>query len=185
MKGPFGFIPTVDGLTASIKLTNSLSAVMMDSLLSSMDEAFFKIAVQRWESNVKYAGKTVYNLRTIQSLAGISFDLTQSPFLKAMLSSWVARTDDLLRDKPVRRIIFDDPYMVFTNYYRENWMMEMMYNIKYKIKARTEAMSLPLMDPFRSDSVVLPLSSTNRANNYWALVQQIEKEKSFVRGFKG
>jgi hypothetical protein len=87
VKGPFGFIPTADGLTASMKLTNSLSAVMMDSLLSSMDEAFFKISLRRWESNVKYAGKTVYQLRTIQSLAGVNFDLTQSPLLKEMLST--------------------------------------------------------------------------------------------------
>lgn len=47
VKGPFGFIPTADGLTASMKLTNSLSAVMMDSLLSSMDEAFFKAHLKR------------------------------------------------------------------------------------------------------------------------------------------
>jgi hypothetical protein len=74
VKGPFGFIPTVDGLTASMKLTNSLSAVMMDSLLSSMDEAFFKAHLKRWESNVKYAGKTVYSLRTIPSFTEVSLD---------------------------------------------------------------------------------------------------------------
>lgn len=74
MKGPFGFIPTADGLTASLKLTNSLSAVMMDSLLSSMDEAFFKAHLMRWGSNVKYAGKTVYNLRSIPSSSDVDLD---------------------------------------------------------------------------------------------------------------
>jgi len=86
VKGPFGFIPTADGLTASLKLTNSLSAVMMDSLLSSMDFAFFKVNLKRWESNVKYAGKTVYLLRTIQSSSKLDFDLNQSPLLNKMLS---------------------------------------------------------------------------------------------------
>lgn len=66
----------------------------------------------------------------------------------------------------MRRIIFDDPYMVFTNYYRKDWMSEMMINIKHKIKVRTGDNPLPLMDPFRSDSVLLPLTSNMRAENF-------------------
>jgi len=43
VKGPFGFVPTEDGLSASIKLSNSLSAVQMDRFLSSIDEAKFRL----------------------------------------------------------------------------------------------------------------------------------------------
>jgi len=42
VKGPFGFIPTEDGLSTNLKLSNSLSAVCMDRFLSSIDEARFR-----------------------------------------------------------------------------------------------------------------------------------------------
>lgn len=64
-------------------------------------------------------------------------------------------------------------------------MSEMMYNITYKIKKRSGEVSLPIMDPFRSDSIILPLQATNRPDNFWALVREIENEKSSLRGFKG
>jgi len=45
VKGPFGFIPTADGLSTSIKLSNSLSAVQMDRFLSSIDEAKHRLVL--------------------------------------------------------------------------------------------------------------------------------------------
>jgi len=45
VKDPFGFIPTADGLSTSIKLNNSLSAVQMDRFLSSIDEAKHRLVL--------------------------------------------------------------------------------------------------------------------------------------------
>jgi len=45
-------------------------------------------------------------------------------------------------------------------------MFEMMENIRFKIKKFTKEVSLPVMDPFRSDSVLLPLAENKRAENF-------------------
>jgi hypothetical protein len=39
VKGPFGFVPTEDGLLSHIRISSSLSSIAMDSLLSSIDKA--------------------------------------------------------------------------------------------------------------------------------------------------
>jgi len=44
VKGPFGFIPTESGLSSSMRLSNSLTSVSMDSLLSSIDDALHQLS---------------------------------------------------------------------------------------------------------------------------------------------
>jgi len=45
VKGPFGFIPTADGLSTSLKLSNSRTAVSVDRFLSSIDDAKFQLSL--------------------------------------------------------------------------------------------------------------------------------------------
>jgi len=45
--GPFGLVPSADGLTSRMRLVNSLSAVRVDSLISSIDDALHLKAVER------------------------------------------------------------------------------------------------------------------------------------------
>jgi len=52
VKGPFGFIPTRSGLSSSMKLTNSLTSVSMDSLLSSIDDALHKLKYEAYTLSV-------------------------------------------------------------------------------------------------------------------------------------
>lgn len=45
--GPFGLVPTADGLTSHMRLVNSLSAVRVDSLISSIDDALHRKDTER------------------------------------------------------------------------------------------------------------------------------------------
>jgi len=50
--GPFGLIPTRDGLTSSMKLVNSLTPVRVDSLISTIDEVIHEENLINWNNEL-------------------------------------------------------------------------------------------------------------------------------------
>lgn len=184
--GPFGFIPSADGLTSSMKLVNSLSAVKMDSLLSSIDQAKFELDLRTWEGNMK---------RTVDSLIKISiapvpdfvrdqfelsnFDVRTSPVLQRIKSELQNHLNDLALRKPVRRLIFDGP-LVMTNFYRQTWMEEMMKFITSKIR-KSDQETVSCVDPYQTDKVDLPFQTSLKGVNFFHEVRRIENDKVQAR----
>lgn len=117
MKGPFGFIPTADGLSSRLKMTNSLSAVSMDSLLSSIDEAKFNIALRTYTKSIGTFEKLITSLMLIDKTVGFDYPAMDNPIYKHILVIYHEAIDKFILEKPVRRLIFDGP-LVFTNFYR-------------------------------------------------------------------
>lgn len=183
VKGPFGFIPTADGLSTSLKLSNSLSAVSMDRFLSSLDEAKFRLNLTMWERNLGKTNDIIRQLLNLQQVPGFTLETRDSPLYLYMLDRYWSSVGELVANKPVRRFVFDGP-LVFTNYYRESWKFEMMDYIKTKIKDDSDE-TVSLLDPFESQRVTLPLSSSAKADNFWLMVKEIEDEKTSLLNFRG
>jgi len=60
----------------------------------------------------------------------------------------------------------------------------MMKYIKTKVRDDRDETVSPL-DPFANDKIILPLSHSMKAENFWLLVKEIEDEKTSTLGFKG
>lgn len=88
VKGPFGFIPTEDGLSTSIKLSNSLSAVQMDRFLSSIDEAKFRLNSQLWERNLSITDETIRKLLGLEIVPGFDLPSVDSPLYLSILEKY-------------------------------------------------------------------------------------------------
>jgi len=184
VKGPFGFIPTVDGLSASIKLSNSLSAVSMDRFLSSIDEAKFILNLRTWERNLKKTNDIIRSLLAMESIPGFEgLDIKDSPLYLYILDNYWSKYAELISEKPVRRLIFDGP-IIFFNYYRESWKFETMKYIKSKLQDDRDETFSPL-DPFSDNKIILPLSHTVKSENFWLIVKELEDEKTTLLGFRG
>lgn len=77
VKGPFGFIPSTDGLSASLKLYSSLSVVCIDRLADSFDDAIFLHNRNLWVKNVYLLDKLLASLLEVSSFPGFNeFDHT-------------------------------------------------------------------------------------------------------------
>ncbi|QKI79961.1 RNA-dependent RNA polymerase [Erysiphe necator associated mitovirus 13] len=184
VKGPFGFIPTADGLSTSIKLTNSLSAVSMDRFLSSIDDAKHILNLKTWERNLSITNDVIRQLLGLKEIPGFKgLNPLDSPIYNHILDRYWSSYGDIISKKPVRRFIFDGP-LVFVNYYRQSWKFEMMDYIKSKVKD-TSNETISLLDPFKDDKVILPLSHSAKSENFWLLVKEIEDRKTSDLGFRG
>jgi len=176
--GPFGFIPTADGLTASLRLTNSLSAVRMDILLSSIDRAKYQLNYQTFEKNIRKTVNIIVMLKCLDRPIGveaIDYNFNDSPVIRMILRDYKLYLDQLIQRKPVYRLIFDGP-LVFTNFYRESWMKEMLEYITSKIKDSSSETVSP-NDPFADDKVLLPFQTSMKGEDFFALVQSIDLER--------
>lgn len=95
-----------------MKLVNSLSAVRMNSLIDSIDQALFERDRDEFYSNVKRSSQALLDLENYQPPLG-------GEAIKALIqTSMKLEYDDLLSKAPVRKFIFDGPILFF-NFYRE------------------------------------------------------------------
>jgi hypothetical protein len=86
VKGPFGFIPTTDGLSADLQLYDSLSVVCIDRLADSFDEAIYKQNLNLWSRNLKRMDDLYASLLSLISIPGVEGDFQMSPLYNHILS---------------------------------------------------------------------------------------------------
>lgn len=60
----------------------------------------------------------------------------------------------------------------------------MMFYIKTEISDSRDETVSPL-DPFNNERIILPLSHSSKAENFWLLIKEIEQEKTSLMGFRG
>lgn len=102
MKGPFGFVPTADGLSADIQLYDSLSVVCIDRLADSFDEAIYLHNKELWFNNLKKMDELKFNLHTLDRLPGF-VDVVEplsSPIFNHLLELYDIQVEELLANEP-------------------------------------------------------------------------------------
>jgi len=70
VKGPFGFIPTIDRLTSGYRNVSSLTVVRISSLLDSIDQIKFVLAHESWSRALK---KTINSYAEFKALSHVEF----------------------------------------------------------------------------------------------------------------
>lgn len=173
--GPFGFIPSTDGLSASLKLTNSLSAVEMDILLTSITETKFNMDKQLWESNMKKTIKIICDLKLLTKPPGSDFDIRKSLTYQVIIGDYEREIYELARSMPEYRIKFSSGPL-FTGFYRKMWMKPMMNHIHSLIHDISQETLIPL-DPFAVDKVELPFKSNSKGEDFFRLVHELTIKK--------
>jgi hypothetical protein len=177
--GPFGLVPTVDGLTSSMKLVNSLSMVRVDSLLSSIDDVLHVRDVQNHWRVVDKTQKAFLRLvmwdpkKLFHNLEG-SHQFIE--YIQEFISyKYFSKLVTLQKEEPKRRYIFGGPIIHF-NHYREGWMKEVMLYIRSKVN--TPESTVSIMDPFDiEDRIVLPWKSKSSGDSFFGEVRKLEQLK--------
>jgi hypothetical protein len=175
--GPFGFIPSKDGLSASMKLNRSLTLVDMHILLSCIDEAKFDLDLKMWTTNMQETIHVLFRLGLLSEPAGFEVftDFTSSPLYSFIREQFGNKLSQLVIDKPVRRFIFNGPLLHFT-FYSEGWETNLMSAITATIKSDDNSTVSPL-NPFLDDNVVLPLRGNVKGLNFFKHVLDLMAER--------
>nr|UPW42172.1 MAG: putative RNA dependent RNA polymerase [Jiangsu mito-like virus 11] len=180
--GPFGLVPTADGLTSQMRLVNSLSAVRVDSLISSIDDALHRKDVESHWKNVEKVSRTLTRLYVWDPAEMFLDDpwvFAANSVRELIINTYQLKLEDMSENPPIRRFIFDGP-LILTNHYRQGWGKEVMDYISKKLEAKPT--STPLLDPFANDEqVLLGFKQITKGEDFFALVRQIESEKDIAR----
>lgn len=179
--GPFGLVPTADGLTSQMRLVNSLSAVRIDSLISSIDDALHRKAVERHWDVIEKITRTLTRLYVWDPAK----DFLDDPWIFAadqvrqlIIDLYQLKLQELSENPPVRRFIFDGP-LILTNHYRVGWGKEVMEYISKKLEY---VPPVPILDPFdNKGEVLLAFKGITKGEDFFALVRSIEAEKDIAR----
>lgn len=154
VKGPFGLVPTESGLSTTLRLNNSLNPVMIDMILSSIDRTMHGENLAKWFGEVSELRHIMSNFevhgnvdtKLVDSETKDCFTIFDSSLFFSMRSTLLDQHSRLVKEKPVRRIIFDGP-LIMTNHYRADWLQTCMSYIQSKIK-NWELIN-PVSDPFK------------------------------------
>ena len=85
---------------------------------------------------------------------------------------------DLVLAMPVRRYFFNGPLIHF-GLRNQGWMEGIMKYIRDKVDVRSDV--LPILDPFSTESVILPWKTNLKTFNFFKRVQEIDKAKESIR----
>jgi hypothetical protein len=175
--GPFGFIPSKDGLSAFMKLNRSLSLVDMHILLSCVDEAKFDLDKKTWEANIQETIHTLFRFGLLSEPAGFEVftDFASSPLYSFIRAQFGNKLSTLVQDKPVRRLIFDGPLLHFT-FYTEGWCDGLMEHLTKKIQSDSQETVSP-SNPFKDDKVILPLRGNIKGISFFKHVLALMAER--------
>jgi hypothetical protein len=173
VKGPFGFIPTRDGLSASMKLNNSLSRGSVNRLLSNIDLAFYESNCSILNRNIKKVNDIITNLLKISQPEGFIVDIKLSPIYHHILDSYYKSLSTLMTEKPTLPNILSLPTKVIRCSWEE-WPSAIMEHIRAKVISNEESVS-PL-DPFQDEKVILPLNHSIKSESFWLRVKELEEK---------
>jgi hypothetical protein len=177
VKGPFGFVPTTDGLSADIQLYDSLSVVCIDRLADSFDEAIYLHNKELWLNNLKRMDELKFNLHTLDRLPGF-VDIVEplsSPIFNHLLELYEVQVEELLVNEP--QYVPQSNNLGVCKLKSWTWKPTVMKALTDKIKSDQGATFIPL-DPFREDRVILPLAHSNKVQNFWIKLRELVRQRA-------
>jgi len=161
VKGPFGFIPTADGLSPRLRLRSSHSVLTLQSLLTSIDHALYYTERTTWEANMRRFVDVIVHLQILSEPVGFTdMDLQDSAMWQHMLERYHSH---LLRYALARPVL--DRGVGMSNMWDASRFEGTMSRVVTKIRS-TRDVSLPVLDPFQDQRVILPLSLRARGENF-------------------
>jgi hypothetical protein len=177
VKGPFGFVPTTDGLSADIQLYDSLSVVCIDRLADSFDEAIYLYNKELWFRNLKKLDELKFNLHTLVSLPGFveTVNPMDSPLYLHILELYEVQVEELIAEEP--QYVPSSNNLGVCKLKSWTWKPTVMKALTDKLKADAGATFIPL-DPFRDERVILPLSHSNKVQNFWIKLRELVKQRA-------
>jgi len=115
--GPFGFVPTYVGLSASLKLHNSLTYSFSDTLLIHLEQARHELLLNEWRSAVEVSHKA---LRVLEDFgwsedstsffrSPVNVNFNPDPFSKALYRLSIINYIELLNSFPKRVTGYSGP----------------------------------------------------------------------------
>jgi len=197
IRGPFGLVPTDVGLPSKNRLSNSLTPVDVDILLTSIDQVIFDEDYRQWELSLKTFNRVIHDYEVVSETPthlvtapmeerpdllklpliepGVPWLITDSRLFHLLRETLLSREQSLLESKPVRRFIYDGPIVHF-NHYRADWFKAVMSYITTKIH-NWECIT-PAMDPFKD---VLASPSRDVANRGIKFFRKVHTERELRR----
>jgi hypothetical protein len=177
VKGPFGFVPTTDGLSADIQLYDSLSVVCIDRLADSFDEAIYLYNKELWLRNLKKLDELKFNLHSLDSLPGFveKVNPLDSPLYLHVLELYEVQVEELILEEP--KYVPSSNNLGVCKLKSWTWKPTVMKALTDKLKADAGATFIPL-DPFRDERVILPLSHSNKVQNFWIKLRELVKQRA-------
>lgn len=176
IKGPFGFIPTRNGLISYLKDFDLQTPVKTDSLISSVFDALHSLAYKRWENNIHRSHKVICLItdqdNLTDKLLGVKFK--EFNLYKHLLDLYNKDFLNIVLEYPVRWYIFDAPLIFSANNNTER-LTEIHLYIRDKVCDYNY--SIPRFNPFESRELYLPFKSYVKHSNLFEHIKQLEKKK--------
>lgn len=182
VKGPFGFVPTVDGLTSGYRNVSALTTVRISSLLDSIDAVKHQVLTSEWSQALK---STVNSWSEFKAVTHVEKYTVLGPCIQ---TTWYwnqidkfYRNEliDLIQSKPVRRFIFGGGPLIMFDYGRKSYSLELLEYIKTKIFSGDPP--LMKMDPFSDEKVLFPLATPVKGINFFREVRLHQIEGDLIR----
>jgi hypothetical protein len=173
VKGPFGFIPTRSGISSSWEVDSSLTSIKVDSLLTSIDDAFLEMQYRTWSVAIENSHIALQKFENAMvqedSLLGFSVQLYQH-ILDLYKADFMRLVLDRPTGKPLQLYAPLDPQEV----YPPGWLERAMTEIRTQVRSVDNRMITPIADPFQVERVVLPFSSSLKSFNFFKEVRRID-----------
>jgi hypothetical protein len=140
IKGPFGFVPTAEGLASSLTMSSSLTPVRANQIIHAVRYTKFQWDLDMWQKVVKDNINSRISISELYYPVGFQnypLDFRMSPVLQEMILVLSNDLRDLGGQRPTFRLSFGGP-LIMTNYYRQGYATEIVDYIKYIINQDPE-----------------------------------------------
>ncbi|AGC24232.1 RNA-dependent RNA polymerase [Sclerotinia sclerotiorum mitovirus 3] len=149
VKGPFGFVPTAEGLASFLTMSSSLTPVRANQIIHAVRYTKFQWDLDMWTKVVK--DNIGYRISISELYFPVGFqdyplDFNESPIKMEIIKRLSQDLRDLGGQRPTFRLIFEGPIIMF-NYYRQGYASEIVNYIKYLVHQEPE-FKIGGSDPF-------------------------------------
>jgi hypothetical protein len=150
IKGPFGFVPTAEGLASFLTMSSSLTPVRANQIIDAVRRVKHSWDCRVWDQAVRQAIEfqvSICELYYPVGFEGYPSDFRFSPIREELRKQISEDLISLGSSRPRWRLIFGGP-LIMTNYYRAGYQSEIVAYLKTLIIDKSSEVSILGGDPF-------------------------------------
>nr|QUE49179.1 MAG: RNA-dependent RNA polymerase [Sclerotinia sclerotiorum mitovirus 37] len=150
IKGPFGFVPTREGLASFLTMSNSLTPVRANQIIDAVRRVKHRFDVSTWQTAVRKAIEFQISISELYYPVGFSSypsGFESSPVRRFLIHQNSLDLRSLGTSVPRWRLVFGGP-LIMMDYYRASYEQEIVAYIKHLISDQTFEVSIGGGDPF-------------------------------------
>jgi hypothetical protein len=170
--GPFGFIPSKDAITSSLKISTAVLSESINGLLQDVDDTRYSEDLRTWVANCDKARKTVANIAKLESMELYGKCMELSPVLMYIFKDALAKSQNLRENcKPVPEPFENGPWNDKDLSYEQRIDEGMKYLTSRVKFDKNETVSIK--DPFATDKVPMMLTVPIKPDVFWREVSNV------------